>query len=94
MIYGAPLVLSIVPTQNGLLFFNDHTHICWVYLLKDKTKVRSIFINFHSMIQTQFKTKIQILYTNNGTKYFNNILGNYLHESRIIHQSSYVDIPQ
>ncbi|KAJ9672956.1 hypothetical protein PVL29_026285 [Vitis rotundifolia] len=54
-----------------ITFIDDHARLCWVYLLTDKTKVQSIFMNFHSMIQTQFHTKIQILCTDNGTEYFN-----------------------
>ena len=64
------------------------------FLVERKIEVRFVFINFHSMIQTQFQTKIQILRIDNGTKYFNNILGNYLQEHGIIHQSSCVDTSQ
>ena len=51
-------------------------------------------MNFHSMIQTQFHTKIQILCTDNITEYFNHSLSTYLQENGIIHQSSCVDTPQ
>ena len=77
-----------------ITFIDDHTRLCWVYLLTDKTKVRSVFMNFHSMIQIQFHTKIQILRTDNGTEYFNHSLSTYLQENGIIHQSSCVDTPQ
>ena len=74
-----------------ITFIDDHTRLCWVYLLTDKTEVRSVFLNFHSMIQTQFQTKIQILRTGNGTEYLNHSLSTYLEENGIIHQSSCVD---
>ena len=77
-----------------ITFIDDHTRMCWVYLLTDKTEVRSVFMNFHSRIQTQFHTKIQILRTDNGTEYFNHSLSTYLQENGIIHQSSCVDTPQ
>ena len=51
-------------------------------------------MNFHSMIQTQFHTKIQILRTDNGTEYFNHSLSTYLQENGIIHQSFCVNTPQ
>ena len=51
-------------------------------------------MNFHSMIKTQFHTKIQILHTDNGIEYFNHSLSTYLQENGIIHQSSYVDTSQ
>lgn len=46
------------------------------------------------MIQTQFHTQIQTLRTDNGREYFNSVLGEYLNEHGIIHQSSCVDSPQ
>ena len=46
------------------------------------------------MIQNQFHTEIQILRTDNGKEYFNSVLGNYLINEEIIHQSSYVETPQ
>ena len=46
------------------------------------------------MINTQFQTKIQIFCTDNGTEYFNSILGPYIHEHGIIHQSSCIATPQ
>ena len=73
-----------------ITFIDDHIGLCWVYLLTDKTEVRSVSMNFHSMIQTQFHTKIKILRTDNGT----NLLSIYLQENCIIHQSSCVDTPQ
>ncbi|XP_022853402.1 uncharacterized protein LOC111374875, partial [Olea europaea var. sylvestris] len=89
---------SRIPNRNHrkwfVTFIDDHTWLCWVYLLKEKTDVRSVFINFHSMVQTQFQTNIQILHTDNGTKYFNSILRDYLQKYGIIHQSSCVDTPQ
>ncbi|KAJ9675808.1 hypothetical protein PVL29_024651 [Vitis rotundifolia] len=77
-----------------LTFIDDYTRLCWVYLLTDKTEVRSVFRNFHSMIQTQFQTKIKILRTDNGTEYFNHSLSIYFQENDIIHQSSCVDTLQ
>ena len=89
-----------LPTPNRthkkwfITFIDDHTRLCWVYLLTDKTKVRLVFLNFHSMVQTQFQTKIQKFRTDNGTEYFNHFLSIYLQENSIIHQSSSVDTPQ
>jgi len=45
------------------------------------------------MIQTQFHTKIQILRIDNAKEYFSSVLGDYLLQQEIIHQSSCVDTP-
>ena len=39
-------------------------------------------------------TRIKILRTDNGTEYFNTLLGAYLLEQGIIHQSSCIGTPQ
>ena len=69
-------------------FVDDHTQVTWVFLMKEKSEAGSIFKFFHSMIQTQFQAKIQVFRTDNAREYFNVILGNYLLENGIIHQSS------
>lgn len=62
-------------TKWFVTFIDDYTRDCWVYLLKEKFEVRDAFINFHLMIQIWFQSQIQILWTDNSTKYFNNFLG-------------------
>jgi len=51
-------------------------------------------MNFNTMSQTQFLTKIQILRTNNAKEYFNFVLNDYLLNQGIICHSSCVDTPQ
>lgn len=46
------------------------------------------------MVQSQFQAQIRMLRTNNGRENFNSILGEYLSQHEIIHQSSCVDTPQ
>ncbi|RVX15345.1 Retrovirus-related Pol polyprotein from transposon TNT 1-94 [Vitis vinifera] len=46
------------------------------------------------MVQTQFQAKIQVLRTDNDREYYHNILGSYLLENGIVHQSSCIDTPQ
>ena len=46
------------------------------------------------MVKTQYSTNIQILHTDNGREYFNQILGEYLNTNGIVHQSSCTNTPQ
>jgi len=62
--------------------------------MNEKSEVSQIFQNFHSMIQTQFHTNIQILKTNNAKEYFNSKLNTYYLNQGILHISSCVDTPQ
>ena len=66
----------------------------WIFLMKEKSETGAIFKSFHSMINTQFKSKIQVLKSDNAKEYFNSILGPYLLEQSIIHLRSCVSTPQ
>ena len=46
------------------------------------------------MILTQFQAKVCILKIDNGKEYFSKVLGIYLEENEITHQSSCVDTPK
>ena len=87
-IWGPSPVHNISGARWFVSLFDDHTRVTWVFLMKEKSEVGSIFKFFHSMIQTQFQAKIQVFRTDNAREYFNVILGNYLLENGIIHQSS------
>ncbi|RVW38972.1 Retrovirus-related Pol polyprotein from transposon TNT 1-94 [Vitis vinifera] len=75
-------------------FVDDHTRVTWVFLMKKKSEVREIFENFNYMVQMQFQAKIQVLRTDNAREYYHNILGSYLLENGIVHQSLCIDTPQ
>lgn len=59
--------------------------MCLIYLLKENFVVEQVFKKFHFTIHNQFQEKIQILHTDNGKKYFNSILGQYLSQNENIH---------
>ena len=72
---------SWIPNYSGpkwfITFIDDCTQMCWVFLLKDKTTIRSVLITFCKMIQTQFGTTIKRLIIDNAKDYFNTHLQNY-----------------
>ena len=57
-----------VQSTNGnkyiMYFTDDYTIMCWVYLLKEKSKDFEIFKNFHVWIQNEAQTKIGIMEVN------------------------------
>ena len=61
-----------------------NTRACWVYMLKEKPKVKTVFKNFYQMVQTQFQSNIQMFLSDNGGEYFSGILGDFLREKGII----------
>ena len=93
-IWGPSKVNNITGPRWFIIFIDDHTRLCWVFQLKEKFVIESNFQFFHQMIKTQFQTHIQILHTDKGREYFNSILGTYLKNNGIVHQSTCVETPQ
>ena len=57
-------------------------------------KVAKLFQDFYSMVENQFQTKINIRRSDNGTKFYNDCLGDFLLEKGILHQSTCRDTHQ
>ena len=55
-------------------FIDDHTRLCWIYLMNKKPNVEKLFKDFYTLIKNQFQTKISILRTDNGKEFLTNIL--------------------
>ena len=92
-IWGPSCVPNLSNTRWFNSFIDDHSRLCWNYLMKEKYETFSIFKQFHLIVQTQFNSKIKIVRNNNGNKYFSNILGSYFKDNGIIHHSSCVNTP-
>ncbi|XP_035838498.1 uncharacterized protein LOC110908724 isoform X1 [Helianthus annuus] len=71
-----------------LLFVDDCTRMTWVYFLKHKSEVFDKFKLFYTMVQTQFKTNIQILRSDNGGEYVNTSMKQFIQEKGMIHQTT------
>lgn len=87
-------LLQCLEKKWFVTFIDDHTRLSWVYLLKDKSEVIQIFKIYYNMVETQFQEKIKMFRSDNGREYFNKILGEFLLEKGIIHQSSCSNTPQ
>jgi transposase InsO family protein len=46
------------------------------------------------MVQTQFEKKIKVLRSDNGTKYTNRAMQNFLRDNDIVHQTTCVNTPE
>lgn len=60
-------ITTISQKRWFVTFIDDHTCLCWIFLMKEKSEVESVFKNFYKMIENQFQTKISILRSDNGT---------------------------
>ena len=77
-----------------MLFVDDCTRMSWVYFLKQKFEVFSVFVAFYNILQTQFHAKPQILRSNNGGEYINSAIKQFLSDYGMLHQTSCPNTPQ
>lgn len=77
-----------------VLFIDDFTRMSWVYFLRQKSEVFSVFKNFKQMTETQTGLKIKILRTDNGGEYTSLEFKEFLQNSGIIHQLTIPHSPQ
>jgi hypothetical protein len=77
-----------------ITFIDDHSRVCWVYLLKGKSDVCQAVQDFFKMVQNQFQTNIQVFRSDNGKEYFNTNLSDFFRKNGTVHQSSCPNTPQ
>lgn len=93
-IWGPVRIPSITGARWFLLLVDDHTRLCWTFLMKDKSETKHIFQHFHVMVQNQFNAQIQIPKTDNAKDFFNSSLSFYLQSHGVVQQSSCAHTPQ
>ena len=85
---------SPITTSSGIhwfvTFIDDCTCMTWLYL----DDVFNVFQSFHTMIQTQFSAKIQILHSDNGGEYVNKKFQDYFATHGLLHETSCAQTPQ
>ena len=87
-VWGPSPLTSLLGFNYYVIFVDDYSWFTWLFLLKHKNEVLSVFKHFKSMVETQFSSKLKILRTNNGSEYINNDFKSFCSISGILHQSS------
>ena len=75
-------------------FIDDYSRCTWLFLMKTRAELFSIFQKFHAEIRTQFSTSIRILISDNEKEYFSMPFSSFMSSHGILHQSSYAYTPQ
>ncbi|GKA50903.1 ribonuclease H-like domain-containing protein, partial [Tanacetum coccineum] len=75
---------------------SDHTckRAVWVYLIKSKDEVPHFITVFYNLIENQFKRKIKVFRSDNGTEFVHQTVTKLCSDKEIIHQTSCVYTPQ
>ena len=85
-------------THNGYNMFltivDDYTRSTWLYLLKHRHECATLICNFFSYIETQFRTNVKQVRTDNAKELCEGALLQIYHSKGIYHQHSCTQTPQ
>ena len=84
-VWGPSPLTSLLGFNYYIIFVDDYSRFTWLFLLKHKTEVLSVFKHFKSMVETQFNSKLKILRTDTGSEYINNDFKSFCSTSGILH---------
>lgn len=62
-------MLSHFCFQYYVIFIDDFSKYIWLFLMKKKSDVFTIFLNFQAQVEHQFSTKICMLQSNGGGEF-------------------------
>ncbi|CAM8916639.1 unnamed protein product [Rhodiola kirilowii] len=87
-----------IETMSGAQYFltivDDKSRCVWTYLMRRKSEVADLLIQFFAMVDTQFAKKIKVLRSDNGGEFFSAKICSFLRMKGCVHQSSCAYTPQ
>jgi len=87
-LWGPAPITSISGYRYHVIFIDDHSRFSWFYPLKHKTDFYQTFLNFQSLVENQFSTKIKIFQSDGGGKFISKNLQSHFTKCGIHHQFS------
>uniref|UniRef100_A0A2N9J0C0 Integrase catalytic domain-containing protein n=1 Tax=Fagus sylvatica TaxID=28930 RepID=A0A2N9J0C0_FAGSY len=93
-IWGPARTTGLCDARYFVTFIDDHSRLTWVYVLKDRSQLFSVFQSFYAEISNQFNAKLLAFRTDNAREYLDSAFQQFLESRGIIHQTSCVRTPQ
>ena len=93
-VWGPSRSASTLGFRYFVTFINDYSRCTWLFLMKTRVELFSIFKKFHAEIDTQFNTSIHILRSDNAKEYFFMQFSSFMSSYEILHQSSCAYSPE
>ena len=87
-VWGPSRSTSTLRFRYFVTFIDDYSRCTWLFLMKTRVELFSIFQKFHAEIRTQFNTSIRILRSDNTIEYFSTPFSSFMSSHGILHQSS------
>ena len=93
-VWGIAPVVSHAHYKYFVTFIDDFSRFTWVYFLRSKGEVFSVFHRFLALLETQFSAIIKVLGFESGGDYMSNEFQVFLQSKGIISQRSCPSTPQ
>ena len=93
-LWGSYRIANINGAHYFLTIVDDFTRNTWTQLLHAKTQVYAAIEQFLNMVETQFKAKVIMIRSDNGTEFLQSACLNLFAARGILHQRSMVKTPQ
>ncbi|KAA3471209.1 Retrovirus-related Pol polyprotein from transposon TNT 1-94 [Gossypium australe] len=77
-----------------IIFIDDFTKIWWIYFMKQKFDVANVFFKYKIWVKNKSGCKIQVVRSDNGTKYTLQRFNTFCDEAGIKHQLTTPYSPQ
>lgn len=79
---------SVAGARYFVTFIDDYSRKVYVYFLKNKMDIKSVFARFKSEVENELEMKIKMLRSDNRKEYCNKDFSDFLAASDIKHQTS------
>ena len=93
-VWGPTPIVFVLEHRFYVIFVDDFTRFAWLFLLKQKSNVFSVFVHFKSLVENQFNTKIKTLRSDGGAEFVNHKFKAFCLDNGISHQLSCPYTPQ
>ena len=93
-VWGPCRITSTLGFQYFVTFIDDYSRCTWLFLMKNRAELYSIFQKFYAEILTQFNISIRVLRSHNAREYFSAPFISFMSQHGILHQSSCAHTPQ
>ena len=87
-VWGPSRHKSMLGFSYFVSFVDDCSRMSWIFLIKERSDISSIFQLFHKEIMTQFGCTVWVLQSGNALEYVKGPLQSYCDSQGIIHQPS------
>jgi transposase InsO family protein len=79
-LFGPVAYISIGGNKYGLVIVDDYSRFTWVLFLQDKSQTQEVLKKFLRMTQNKFDAKVKKIRSDNGTKFKNTQVEDFLDE--------------